>query len=114
MAICKVVFISLPMSGRKDEDILKDLGEIRKAYLDKKPEKELVAFCHNLNPDIRAEDNGAMEGKEGVWYLGRALEMISKCDVVCFCGDWRNARGCQIEYEVCRKYNIPYMEDPRE
>ncbi len=110
----KWVFISLPMSGRSDEEIMKDLAEIHRAYINKMPTGKTVAFCHNFNPELRARDNGAKAGLESVWYLGKALEQISKCDAVCFCGDWRISKGCIIERMVCEKYDIPCEEDPRE
>lgn len=103
----KLVFISLPMSGKTDLEIAENLSEAKKAYMRRMPEKQTVQFCHNFQPDIRAEDNGARNGLEGVWYLGRALEMLSKCDEAYFFGGWAEARGCRIEYEVCKLYGIP-------
>lgn len=110
----KWVFISLPMSGRSDEEIMKDLAEIKRAYINKMPDMTSVVFCHNFNPELRAQDNGAKAGLESVWHLGRALEQISKCDAVCFSKGWMRARGCIIERIVCKKYDIPCEEDPRE
>lgn len=105
----KLVFISLPMSGKTDLEIAENLSEAKKAYMRRMPEKQTVQFCHNFQPDIRAEDNGARNGLEGVWYLGRALEMLSKCDEAYFYGEWGGAKGCRIEYEVCKLYGIPFI-----
>lgn len=107
----EVVFISLPMNGRKPLDVMDDLARARKAYMTMSDAHHFVSFCHNFQPDIPAEENGAKKGQESVWYLGRALEAISKCDRVFFYGDWQNARGCLIEHEICEKYDIPYVED---
>ena len=103
----KLVFISLPMSGKTDLEIAEDLSKAKKVYMRNMPEGQTVKFCHNFQPDIRAEDNGAKNGLEGVWYPGRALEMLSKCDEAYFYETWKEARGCRIEYEVCKSYGIP-------
>jgi Asp-tRNA(Asn)/Glu-tRNA(Gln) amidotransferase A subunit family amidase len=39
-------------------------------------------------------------------YLAKAIEAIADVDLVYFIGDWRNARGCRIEFEVCIHYGI--------
>lgn len=46
-----------------------------------------------------------------VWYLGKSIQLLSQADVAYFGGDWRNARGCKIEYEIAKEYGIDRLED---
>lgn len=48
-----------------------------------------------------------------VWCLGRAIQLMADADLVFVCDGYENARGCLIEVEVAKKYNIPiiYEED---
>lgn len=46
-----------------------------------------------------------------LWYLGKSLEFMSKCDVVIFMEGWEKARGCQLEHAACEAYGIHIIED---
>jgi hypothetical protein len=41
-------------------------------------------------------------------YLAKSIEFIADVDLVYFIGDWRNARGCRIEFECCVQYGIKF------
>jgi Asp-tRNA(Asn)/Glu-tRNA(Gln) amidotransferase A subunit family amidase len=41
-------------------------------------------------------------------YLAKSIEFIADVDLVYFIGDWRNARGCQIEFNCCVQYGVPF------
>ena len=110
----KTVFISLPMHGKSNIEIATSIVLAKRAYIRTAKKTDLFRFCHNFQPDIRAEDNGAQIGKEQIWYLGKAIEMMSKCNEVFFYGDWKNAKGCIIEHEICEKYGIPFTEGKEE
>lgn len=108
----KKVFISLPMNGKSDEEIENDLRQAEKAYISKNGSKE-VLFCHNHQTD-EIPVFVAKKEYESVWYLGRALQAMSKCDEVLFYGNWRAARGCVMEHAVCDRYHIPFTEIEKE
>lgn len=99
-----IVFISLPMSGIPDDMIREDIQKAKNAYLAiTKRDIQDVAFVDNMSCQMPV---GTVQ-KEGVWYLGEALKLLSKCDEAFFWLGWRRARGCMIEHEVCTMYNIP-------
>ena len=102
----KVVFISLPMSGLDDDTVLENVERAKDAYLAiTKSDIMDISFVTNLNcgepPEYLAFD------KKCVWYLGHALQTLSKCDEAFFWLGWKKARGCMIEHEVCTMYRIP-------
>lgn len=101
----KKIFISQPMRGLKDEEILKAREEIRK-----KAEKEIgepVKLIDSFIKDYPGEINKHVP----VFYLGKSIQLLSQADIAYFGGDWRNARGCLIEHEVARQYGIKIIEE---
>lgn len=101
-----VVFISLPMSGIPDDMIREDIQKAKDAYLVvTKRNIQDVAFVDNMSCQMPV---GTVQ-KEGVWYLGEALKLLSKCDEAFFWLGWRGARGCTVEHDVCVLYHIPMI-----
>ena len=96
----KKLFISQPMKGLTDEEILKAREEIKT-----KAEQaigEQVELIDSFVEDYPGEINKSIP----VWYLGKSIQFLSQADIAYFGGDWRNARGCKIEYEVANAYGI--------
>ncbi len=101
----KKLFISQPMRGLTDEEILKVREEIRA-----KAEKvigEPVELIDSFIKDYPGEVNKSIP----VWYLGKSIQFLSEADVAYFGGDWSNARGCKIEHEIAVQYDIDRIED---
>lgn len=120
----KRVFLSLPMSGRTDKDIYKQIEEmkrwiIKSGYFG----DEAIIFDHNLgcNPQGYAiaddyEEHGinyrcipAELRKEPLLYLAAAIKQMAYCDCVFFGNGWTKARGCCIERNVALSYHIPVV-----
>ena len=100
-----VVFISTPMAGLSDAAIHMNIESAKMAYLKEHPEWNIqnTAFVHNKDADIPFK---TIHEKPAL--LAQAFKKISQCDEVCFFGKWIYARGCLMEYELCRLYDIPY------
>ena len=101
----KKLFISQPMRGLTDEEILKVREEIkaRAEHVIGEPLELIDSFIE----DYPGEINKSIP----VWYLGKSIQFLSQADIVYFGGDWRNARGCKIEHEVADKYGIKIIEE---
>lgn len=97
----KKLFISQPMKNKTDEEILKE-------------RKRAIILAKNLvNDDVEIIDSffeGAPAEAKPLWFLGKAIELLSTADVVYFASGWREARGCAIEHECAVKYNIDIIE----
>lgn len=92
------VFISQPMRGKSDEEILEKRREI-KDYIQN--------MTHVM--DIEIIDSffrGAPAGANPLWFLGKSLELMSTADIVFFCKGWDDARGCKIEHEAATAYGL--------
>ena len=96
----KKLFISQPMKGLTDEEILKAREEIKTRA--EQAIGEQVELIDSFVEDYPREINKFIP----VWYLGKSIQFLSQADIAYFGGDWRNARGCKIEYEVANAYGI--------
>lgn len=99
----KKLFISQPMRGFNDEEILKAREEIR-VKAEKtigEPVELLESFFEGFSPT----------GNIPVAYLGKSISLLAEADVVYFGEGWQDARGCKIEHEVAVQYGIDRIED---
>ena len=99
----KKLFISQPMRGLTDEEILKAREEFKNRA--EKTIGEPLELINSFIADYPREFNKSLP----VWYLGRSIQFLSQADFVYFAGDWRNARGCKIEYEIVNAYGIKFI-----
>lgn len=98
----KKLFISQPMKGKTDEEILKER------------EKAIASAQKQLGEPVEVIDSffqNAPVGARPLWFLGKSLEMLSKADIAYFAKDWEEARGCKIENRCAIEYGITVIED---
>lgn len=98
----KKLFISQPMRGKKDEEIL---AERKKAIESAErnlgePVEVIDSFFQNAPADARP-----------LWFLGKSLELLSTADIAYFAKGWEDARGCRIENQCAIEYGIEVIED---
>lgn len=98
----KKLFISQPMNGKSDEEIL----AVRK--------KAIASVEHFLGEPVDVIDSffqSAPVDAKPLWFLGKSIELLSTADVAYFAKGWENARGCKLEHECCIQYGIDVIED---
>ena len=97
----KKLFISQPITGKSDEEILAEREKAIKAAqeLVGEPVEVIDSFLRIAPVEARP-----------LWFLGKSLELMSNADVAYFCRGWRDARGCRIEHECAVKYGIDWIE----
>lgn len=98
----KKLFISQPMRGKTDEEIL---AERKKAIESAQrnlgePVEVIDSFFQNAPADARP-----------LWFLGKSLELLSTADIAYFAKGWEDARGCRIENQCAIEYGIEVIED---
>jgi hypothetical protein len=101
----KKLFISQPMRGLTDEQILQAREIIRI-----KAEQQIGEKVELIDSFI-SEYPGEINKSIPVWYLGKSIQFLSQADIAYFGGDWFNARGCKIEHEIAKEYGIDRIED---
>lgn len=101
----KKLFISQPMRGKTDEEILavrQRAIESAERHFGEKVEV-IDSFFQNAPADAKP-----------LWFLGKSLELLSGADVAYFAKGWEEARGCRIENTCAIDYGIDVIEDYRE
>ena len=101
------VFISQPMRGKTDEEILAERDEaiekVKQIY-----DGEEIEIIDSFLKEAPADATP-------LWYLGDSIVLLSKADVVYFCKGWETACGCVIEYMCAKMYGIDslmFADDP--
>lgn len=102
------VFLCLPMSGRTEEDILKEINEMKEAsihyFQDKHPDCEIV-YIANYRPESEEESNNP------VFLLGRGImTLMAQANVCLFSKNWKDSKGCKIEHDIAETYKIDIMD----
>jgi Asp-tRNA(Asn)/Glu-tRNA(Gln) amidotransferase A subunit family amidase len=87
--------ISQPMRGKTEAQVRAEREEAIE-YLNTKG----FEVVDTVFPDFSNKGNIPLK------YLAKSIEALSDMDLVYFIGDWRNARGCRIEFECCIQYGI--------
>lgn len=102
----KKLFISQPMRGLTEEEILKERERIHKKASEIMGEPlELIDLLFN-------NDTGFPENINlPVFYLGKSISLLAEADIAYFGRGWREARGCEIEYTIAMDYGITVMEE---
>lgn len=93
----KKLFISQPMNGKTDEEIL-----ATRAKAIKSAEKHLGERVEVIDSFFQSAPADARP----LWFLGKSLELLSTADVAYFANGWENARGCKIENTCAVEYGI--------
>ena len=117
----KKLFISQPMKGKTDEEILKEREKaIESAKRHLGEEVEVIdSFFQSAPADARPlwflgkSLELLSTAANPLWYLAKSLELLSTADVAFFAKGWEEARGCKIENLCAIEYGIPVIEDYR-
>lgn len=94
----KRVFISLGMRGKTDEEILEIIYKAIVKVRNKIEDTDIWVidtFYTEFKPDLKPLE-----------YLARSIQDLASADVVYFCKDWEEYRGCRIEHECAIQYEM--------
>ena len=98
----KKLFISQPMKGKTDEEILEERQKAIKSAEKTvgEPVEVIDSFFQEAPVDAKP-----------LWFLGKSLELLAGADIAYFAKGWQDARGCKIENTCAIEYGIPVIED---
>lgn len=97
----KKLFISQPMRGKTDAEILAERSNAIQAAKDSvKDEIEVIdSFFQDAPVDATP-----------LWYLGESLKLLATAGVAYFAPGWDKARGCKIENLCAKEYGVHVIE----
>lgn len=92
-------FISQPMRGKTDDEIKIERSNMISLLKEKCGDdvEVLDSFFENFDGN-------------GLAFLAKSIEVLSKADVAIFAAGWENARGCRIEHECAVQYGVKVMK----
>ena len=99
----KRLFISQPMRGKTDEEII--VTRERAIVTARKHLGEDVDVINSLLKNVPDNVN------TGLWCLGESIKLMAEADVVYFCDNWKEYRGCLIEYRCAKDYGLDIIGD---
>lgn len=98
----KKLFISCPMKNRSEENIRMTFDRLHKIA------EAVYGESLEVIPTY-IEDNPPKCRTEGLWYLGKSIELLAQADYfIGICGD--NAfqyNGCTVEIDAAKLYGVP-------
>lgn len=94
------VFLSHKMTGLTEEEVMKIRNEALEYLQETYGEIELIDNYHHKD---------VPENAGRLWHLGTSIRMMEEADAIYFCDGWEDAKGCCIEYEICKTYGIKIL-----
>lgn len=97
------LFIAQPMHGLSMEEIESTRTKVVEYLKAKHPDWEInvIDTLHHNLP----------EGSHRLMYLAESIKLLSNADLVFFVHGYETAKGCNVEFEVCKQYGIKYMRE---
>lgn len=92
------IFISQPMQGKTDAEILTER------------ERVIEAAKAKWGDDVEALESffrGAPAEAKPLWFLGESLKVMADADAVIVCKGWSEARGCKVEIAFADACKLP-------
>ena len=99
----KKLFISQPMRGKTDEEILKE----REKAIEKA--KSILADDAEIIDSFFTDDY--VSKNRPLYCLGKSLKLLAGADVAYFVKGWEYARGCKIEHTCAIEYGVECIEE---
>lgn len=100
----KKIMISQPMAGKTEEEII----ETRNRFLEFAEDNNYEVVNTLFTDEWYSKE--AMKSRDvrnvPLQFLAKSIENMGLCDIVYFAKGWEEARGCKIEHEVVRVYEV--------
>lgn len=96
------IFISMPMNGRTEQEIIERMERIKKIILSSYS-ADSIEFIDTIHHENSPENAGRL------WHLGKSIQQLDQANLVYFTYDWDYAYGCKVERVVCEAYDKDYI-----
>ena len=105
------IFISLPMRGLTLKQVKYNYEQAKMnisnmSLADKDGnivDCDDLYFFDNIQEDLDPETSRSLD------YLSNDVKMLGDADLVYFVSGWEKSRGCNIEYQICKDWDIPMI-----
>lgn len=97
------IFISQVMRDKTEQEIIEErayaIEQARRVY-DGHQLEIIDSYFEGYKPDGK---------RKALKYLAKSIELLADADAVVFAPGWENGRGCKIEQECAKAYEIPRL-----
>lgn len=105
----KKVMISQPMANLKHEEIVETKERAITALKANGFRVMNTLFVEDEFSSQYLRKSGVV--RQPVFFLSRAILIMSKCHAIYFCKGWEKARGCQIEHAIALAYGLEIIHE---
>ena len=106
----KNIFISQPMTGKSEEEILATRQEaIDKIHqLASKDGEQVNIIDSYIDDATRNEFQGRMGDAINwdIYWLSQSLQKLALADTIWLCDGWGHSKGCNVELECATQYGL--------
>ena len=100
------IFISVPMTGRSNDEIKNHIEMIKKAA-NRYFVKTEVTFVDNFECDFEPERCVDLKHPR-IGYLAESIKKLAYCDGIIFGNGYFFSSGCHVEYCVAEEYGLDF------
>lgn len=101
------VFISQPMRGKTNEEIIAERNNIEGHARAHCPADKELEILDSFKPNEFENEHSVKNVP--LYYLAKSLEYLAEADLAIFGTGWKNARGCQIEHKCAEAYGVEFI-----
>ena len=109
----KNIFISQPMSGKSEEEILatrqKEIDKIHQLFDADGVEINIIASYIDDATRKHFEEHVSDNINWDIYWLSKSLERLAMADMIWLCDGWEYSNGCNIELECATRYGVGIM-----
>ena len=106
----KNIFISQPMTGKSEEEILatrqKEIDKIHQLF---DADGEQVNIIDSYIDDATRkhfEEHVSDDINWDIFWLSQSLQKLALADTIWLCEGWEHSKGCNIEHECAIQYGL--------
>ena len=107
------IFISQPMSGKSEEEILatrqKEIEKIHQLFDADGVEINIIASYIDDATRKHFKEHVSDDINWDIFWLSQSLERLAMADMIWLCDGWEYSNGCNIELECATRYGVGIM-----
>lgn len=109
----KNIFISQPMTGKSEEEILatrqKEIEKIHQRFDADGVEINIIASYIDDATRKHFKEHVSDDINWDIFWLSQSLERLAMADIIWLCDGWEYSNGCNIELECATRYGVGIM-----
>lgn len=106
----KNIFISQPMTGKSEEEILatrqKEIDKIHQLFDANGVEINIIASYIDDATRKHFKEHVSDDINWDIFWLSQSLERLAMADMIWLCDGWEYSKGCNVELECAIQYGL--------